>query len=580
MSLKTITNLNRLSIKATPFGQLQTLTQNIQAVAHQIQQCSSLNQLERIYATLIKTNLNQDCFLSNQFVSACSFFRRMDYAVLAFTQMQNPNVFVYNALIKGLVHCDNPFAALDYYKLMLGAGVWPTSFTFSSLVKACCSVSEFGFGESVHGHVWKHGYASHVFVQTALIDFYAGVGKIFESKRVFDEMPERDVFAWTAMISGFLKAGDLGSSRRLFDETPERSTATWNAMVDGYARVGDVESAELLFNEMPVKDTISWTTMINCYSQNKQFGEALVLFEEMRRYKVSPDEVTMASVISACAHLGALDTGKEIHNYLMQNSFDLDVYIGSALIDMYAKCGSLDRSLLVFFKLREKNLFCWNSVIEGLAVHGCAVEALAMFDRMERQRVKPNGVTFVSVLSACTHAGLVEVGRKRFLSMTRDYSIPPGVEHFGCMVDLLSKAGLLEDALFLIQSMKSEPNSVIWGALLGGCKLHKNLEIAQVAVDELMVLEPYNSGYYTLLVNMYAEVNRWGQVAKIRQRMRELGVEKRCPGSSWIEMDNEIHQFAASDKSHLASNEIYSILADLDVQLKLAGFAPALGSLI
>ncbi|GMJ01192.1 hypothetical protein like AT1G06143 [Hibiscus trionum] len=580
MSLKIITNLNRLSTQATPLGQPQILTQNIQAIAHQIQQCSNLNQLERIYATMIKTNANQDCFLSNQFVSACSFFRRMDYAILAFTQMQNPNVFVYNALIKGLVHCQYPLAALDYYKHMLGAGVCPTSFTFSSLVKACCSVSEFGFGESVHCHVWKHGYASHVFVQTSLIDFYASVGKILESERVFDEMPERDVFAWTAMISGFLKAGDLGSSRRLFDEMPERSTATWNAMIDGYARIGDVESAELLFNEMPVKDTISWTTMINCYSQNKQFGEALALFEEMRRHKASPDEVTMASVISACAHLGALDTGKEIHNYLMQNSFDVDVYIGSALIDMYAKCGSLERSLLVFFKLREKNLFCWNSVIEGLAVHGCAVEALAMFDRMERQHVKPNGVTFVSVLSACTHAGLVEVGRRRFLSMTRDYSIPPGVEHFGCMVDLLSKAGLLEDALFLIRSMKSEPNSVIWGALLGGCKLHKNLEIAQVAVDELMVLEPYNSGYYTLLVNMYAEVNRWGQVAKIRQRMRELGVEKRCPGSSWIEMDNEIHQFAASDKSHLASNEIYSILAKLDVQLKLAGFVPALGSLI
>ncbi|XVF32419.1 hypothetical protein REPUB_Repub17cG0080800 [Reevesia pubescens] len=308
-------------------------------------------------------------------------------------------------------------------------------------------------------------------------------------------MPERDVFAWTTMVSGFLKAGDLDSSRRLFDEMPERNTATWNAMIDGYARVGDVESAELLFNQMPVKDIISWTTMINCYSRNKQFGEALALFEEMRRNKVSPDEVTMASVISACAHLGALDTGKKNTSLSNANGFNLDVYIGSALIDMYAKCGSLERSRLVFFKLREKNLFCWNSVIEGLAVHGHAKEALAMFDRMEMQHVKPNGVTFVSVLSACTHTGLVKVGRQRFLSMTHDYSIPPGVEHYGCMVDLLSKTGLLEDALFLIRSMKLEPNSVIWGALLGGCKLHKNLEIAQGSVDELMVLEPDNSGY-------------------------------------------------------------------------------------
>ncbi|XVF47686.1 hypothetical protein PTKIN_Ptkin03bG0130700 [Pterospermum kingtungense] len=565
MSPNTITNLNRSVI---------------QAIVDQINKCSKLNQLERICATMIKTNANQDCFLTNQFVSACNIFGRMDYAFLAFTQMQNPNVFVYNALIKALVHCHNPFQALDHYKYMLRAGVWPTSFTFSSLVKACGLVSEFGVGESVHGHVWKHGFNSHIFVQTALIDFYANGGKIVESKRVFDEMPERDVFAWATMVSGFLKAGDLGSSRRLFDEMPERNTATWNAMIDGYARVGDVESAELFFNQMPVKDIICWTTMINCYSYNKKFREALAVFEEMRRNKVSPDEVTMASIISACAHLGALDTGKEIHHYVIQNGFNVDVYIGSALIDMYAKCGSLEMSLLVFFKLREKNLFCWNSIIGGLAVHGHAREALAMFGMMEGQHVKPNGVTFVSVLSACTHAGLVEVGRQKFLSMTRDYSIPPGVEHYGCMVDLLSRAGLLEDALLLIGSMKLEPNSVIWGALLGGCKLHRNLEIAQVAVNKLTVLEPQNSGYFTLLVNMYAEINRWGQVAQVRQTMRELGVEKRFPGSSWIEMDGKIHQFAASDKSHLALDEIYLILAELDVQLKLAGYVPEFGCVL
>ncbi|KAE7997798.1 hypothetical protein FH972_002401 [Carpinus fangiana] len=284
----------------------------------------------------------------------------------------------------------------------------------------------------------------------------------------------------------------------------------------------------------------------------------------------------MATVISACAHIGALDLGKEIHLYALQNGFDLDVYIGSALIDMYAKCGSLDRSLLVFFKLREKNLFCWNSVIEGLAVHGYADEALKMFGRMEREKVKPNGVTFISVLSACTHAGLVEEGRRRFLSITNDYSIPLEVGHYGCMVDLLSKAGLLEDALDLVRSMKVQPNSVIWGALLGGCKLYRNLEIAQLAVNELLVLEPHNSGYYNLLVNMYAEVNRWGEVAKIRVAMKDLGIEKRCPGSSWIEMEKKIHQFSASDKSHPASSEIHMLLPELDGQLKLAGYLPEL----
>ncbi|KAI7987850.1 Pentatricopeptide repeat-containing protein [Camellia lanceoleosa] len=317
--------------------------------------------------------------------------------------------------------------------------------------------------------------------------------------------------------------------------------------------------------------------MINCYSQSKQYIEALAIFNEMKSHGISPDEVTMATVISACAHIGALDLGKEIHLYVMQNEFDLDVYLGSALVDMYAKCGSLDRSLLVFFKLREKNLFCWNSIIEGLAVHGYAEEALAMFSRMEREKIKPNGVTFISVLSACTHAGLVEEGRRNFLNMTHDFSIPPEMQHYGCMVDLLCKAGLIKDALELIQSMRIVPNSVIWGALLSGCRLYKNLEIAQVAVNKLMVLEPNNSGYYTLMVNMYAESNRWNEVAKIRSTMKVQGVEKTSPGSSWIEMDSKIHLFAASDKSHPYLAKIYVVLEmynNLGAQPVLSGPPP------
>lgn len=520
---------------------------------------------------MIKNNAIQDCFFMNQFITACSTLCRTDYAVQAFTQMDYPNVFVFNAMVRGFVHCSRPIQALQFYLDMLRARICPTSYTFSSVIKGCTLLSALGFGESVHGHIWRIGFKSHVFVQTALIDLYSGLGRIVESRQVFDEMPKRDVFAWTTMVSAHARAWDLSSARRLFDEMPERNTATWNSLIDGYARVGDVENAEFLFKEMPKKDLISWTTMITCYCQNKLYREALSVFREMRTSGIRPDEMTMTIVISTCAHLGALDLGKEIHLYVVQNGFDLDVYIGSALIDMYAKSGSLERSLVVFFKLREKSLFCWNSIIEGLAVHGYANEALVMFSRMEKEKIKPNAITFISVLSACTHAGLVEEGRRRFRNMTCDFSIAPQIEHYGCMVDLLCKAGLLEDALELIQSMKMEPNAVIWGAVLGGCKLYKNLDIAQVVVNKLMVLEPNNSGYYTLLVNMYADANRWNEVAKARAAMKELGVEKTCPGSSWIEMESKIHQFAASDKYHQASSKIYSLLDELDGQLKLYG---------
>ncbi|XP_062024987.1 pentatricopeptide repeat-containing protein At1g06143 [Rosa rugosa] len=558
-----------------------SVSENPPSIVDRIKQCRTQTELEQICASMMKTNTIQDSFFTNQLITACSSLSRLDHAALAFSHIQNPNVFVYNAMIKAFVHCGHPFQGLGCYVNMLRNGVFPTSYTFPSLIKACASVSVMGFGEAVHGCVWKSGFDSHVFVQTALIDLYSKLGRIGEAQKVFDEMPERDGFAWTTMVSSHARVGDMRSARTLFDVMMERciaNSATWNTMIDGYARLGDVESAELLFNQMPTRDLISWTAMINCYSQNRKFGEALAVFNDMRLNGVSPDAVTMSTVISACAHLGALDLGKGIHFYVTQNGFDLDVYIGSALIDMYAKCGTLDRALVVFFNLTDKNLFCWNSVIEGLAAHGYAKKALAMFSKMEREKIKPNGITFISVLSACTHAGLVEEGRRRFLSMTQDYSISPGVEHYGCMVDLLSRAGLLEDALELIRSMKLKPNFVIWGALLGGCKLHRNLEIAKVSVNELMVLEPENSGHYNLIVNMYAEVNRWGEVADVRAIMKQLGVEKTSPGSSWIEIERKIHTFSASDKSHAASGEIYLFLAELYGQLKLDVYLPELGS--
>ncbi|GFZ19792.1 basic helix loop helix (bHLH) DNA-binding superfamily protein [Actinidia rufa] len=477
-------------------------------------------------------------------------FRRTDYALLAMSHMKNPNIFVYNAMIRGFVHCSSPIQALILYsKNMLTAQIYPTSYTFSSIIRGCKLLSALEFGEAIHCHIWKFGFASHLYVGTALIECYSDFCKIAESRRVFGEMPERDVFAWTTMVTAHARVGDLGSARKVFDEMPERNTAAWNTMIDGYASVGDVESAAQLFSEMPKRDLISWTIMITCYAQNKQYVEALAVFSEMKSQGTSPDEVTLASVISVCAHIGALDLGKEIHLYLIQNGFDLDVYLGSALIDMYAKCGSL-------------------------AVHGFAQAAFAMFSRMEREKIKPNGVTFISVLNACTHAGLVEEGRRRFLSMSSDYSIPPEIQHYGCMVDLFCKAGLLEDALGLIQSMQIEPNSIVWGALLGGCKLHRNLSIAQIAVDKLMVLEPNNSGHYTLLVNMYAEENQWSEVSKIRSAMKLLGVEKTCRGSSWIEIDSKVHLFAASDKSHACLDRIYSLLGELDTQLKLNSYQP------
>ncbi|KAG9142935.1 hypothetical protein Leryth_006214, partial [Lithospermum erythrorhizon] len=496
---------------------------------------SSVKGLEMLYGSMMKYNATQDCLLLNQFIIACGNAKKMDLAVFAYTQLDNPNIYIYNAVIGAFIRCFQPVQSIRFYMKMLRDQVRPTSFTFPPIVKGCGYLGALVLGEAVHGHIWRHGFVSNMFVQTALVDFYSSLGKIAMSREVFDSMPIRDMFAWTTLVSAYIQSGDLGTALKFFDQMTEKNAASWNTMIHGYAKIGDVESAKCLFQRMPEKDLISWTTMINCYSQNQRYSEALEIFTEMKDKGIKPDVVTMTTIISACAHLGVADQGKEMHLYLMQEGFEIDVYIGSALVDMYAKCGILNRSLVVFYKLQEKNLFCWNSVIESLAAHGYAKEALEMFRRMQKEEISPNSVTFVSVLSACTHAGFVDQGRTIFQNMSREFSISPAIEHYGCMVDLLCKAGLLQEALELITSMPMRSNSIIWGALLGGCKLHKNLHIAQVAVDNLMLLEPKKSGHHMLLVNMYAEANRWSDVSKLRAKMKKVGAEKTCPGSSWIE---------------------------------------------
>lgn len=539
-------------------------------MVEQLKKCTTPPELESIYASMIKKNADQHCFLMNQFLSVCNTLHLHDLACSSFSQMQSPNIFVYNAIIRGSVHSSSPVRALRNYTDVLRADLSPNSYTFSSLIKACSMLHASFFGESIHGSIWKFGWDSHVFVQTALIDFYSNIGRVLESQKVFNEMSERDSFAWTTMVSAHARAGDMNYARKMFDEMPERNIATWNTMIDGYARSRDTQSAEILFAQMPARDTISWTTMITCYSLNKRFQEAVTLFQELTAQHIIPDEMTLSIVVSACAHLGSLEIAKETHQYILQNRFKIDVYIGSALIDMYAKCGSMERSLVVFYKLREKSLFCWNALIEGLSVHGHGKEALSMFSTMIKEKMVPNSATFISILCACSHGGLVEEGRSWFLSMSLDYGISPRVEHYGCMVDMLSKVGLIEEAMEVIQSMKLEPNAVIWGALLGGCKIHKNLKIAHIAVDELKILEPKNSGYYMLLMNMYAEANRWREVAEMRGAMKRFKVEKQNPGSSWVEVDGKICLFAATDMCHHDSDKIVVLLNELDRQLKLS----------
>lgn len=372
---------------------------------------------------------------------------------------------------------------------------------------------------------------------------------------------KHDVFASTALLDMYAKLGSLKLARHVFDEMSVREVPTWNAMMAGYTRFGDMERALELFGLMPARNVVSWTTVVSGYSQNKQYEKALELFLRMEWEKdVIPNEVTLASVLPACANLGALEIGQRVEAYARENGLFKNLFVSNAVLEMYAKCGKIDVAWKVFDEMgRFRNLCSFNSMIMGLAVHGQCDKAIELYDQMLREGTLPDDVTFVGLLLACTHGGMVETGKHIFKSMTRDFNIIPKLEHYGCMVDLLGRAGKLSEAYEVIKSMPMVPDSVIWGALLGACSFHGNVELAEIAAESLFVLEPWNPGNYVILSNIYASAGQWNGVAKLRKVMKGGKITK-AAGHSFIEEGGRLHKFIVEDRSHSESNQIFALL--------------------
>lgn len=350
-------------------------------------------------------------------------------------------------------------------------------------------------------------------------------------------------------------------------------------MVFGYSKIGRIEIARSIFDRMPDKDLICWSAMISGYAESERPGEALRLFNSMLAGGMIPDNITMLSVISACARLGAADLAKWIHIYADKNGFRGIVSIDNALVDMYSKCGCLEMARTVFNKLTERNVITWTTMITGLAMHGEGGSALELFDEMKAVGVEPNGVTFVALLYACSHSNMVEEGRRMFETMIYDYNIEPEHEHYGCMVDLLGRAKRLEEAHELIESMPFPPNVVEWGSLLWASQNHGNVELGELAGKRLLELDPGHDGAYVLLSNIYARADRWGEVEEVRRLMKGRAGSKE-KGRSWIEMDGEVHEFLVGDESHSRSSEIYEKLDEVVRAVEVGGYSPDVGSVL
>lgn len=497
---------------------------------------------EEFHAQIIKFGLDSNVFVQNALTHLYALHGRVDTARKIFDKSPKRDVVSWNALISGYNRTKRFEESCRLFSDMEKEDVTPTSVTLVSVLSACAKLKDLNFGKRVHRYIEDNAIEPNLILGNALIDMHAACGDIGVALELFENMKVKDVISWTVIVSG-------------------------------YANLGLLDEARKLFNQMPERDFVSWTAMIDGYLQANRYKEALEIFREMQVANIRPDKYTMVSILTACANLGALDMGEWVRVYIDKNKIKTDVCVGNALIDMYAKCGSIESALEVFEKMTTRDKFTWTAMIVGLAINGHGEKALELFNEMLRAAITPDEVTYVGVLCACTHGGMVDKGGELFSNMKSKHGIVPNVAHYGCMVDLLGRAGLLKEAFEVIDSMPIKPNSVVWGALLGACRVHKNIKLAETAAKCLLDLEPENGAAYVLLSNIYAASGKWEDVRRIRSLMTGKGIKK-TPGCSLIEMNGVIHEFVAGDQSHPQSDKIYSKLDEMAQELKFAGYVP------
>ncbi|KAL5582249.1 hypothetical protein UlMin_014691 [Ulmus minor] len=477
-------------------------------LASMAESCLSMRDLKKIHARAILTNTHQlPVVLGKIFrFAAVSPSGDLGYADKVFYQMPQPNAFFYNTLIRGYSKSSSPSRSVCLFNRMRMNCVDPNEFTFNFLLKARSRMEPLIMtSDEIHGVVLKFGFCSHLFVSNALIHLYASRGMPIEARRVFAEMVIVDVVSWSGLVVSHVKAGELEFARCVFDQMPDR-------------------------------DVVSWTVMISGYSRAKRSREAFDLFWEMRDAGVRADEVTMVSIITACANLGDLEMGMAIHQYIHENGFGWMVSLCNALIGMYAKCGSMNRAWQLFNTMNRKSLVTWNSMILACANHGDANDAFDLFRHMTSSGIRPDGFTFLALLVAYTHKGMVGEGYRLFESMQRDYGIEARIEHYGCVVDMFGRAGLLEEAYRLIISMPIPSNDVIWRALLSACRIYGDVEIAEGVIKRLLELNPDRGGGYNfLLQEIYVAAGRTKEANELRQTVTDKCTRK-PPGCSWIEV--------------------------------------------
>nr|XP_027109517.1 pentatricopeptide repeat-containing protein At3g46790, chloroplastic-like [Coffea arabica] len=477
----------------------------------------SLSDALIVHRKLIDNGFDQDPFLATKLINMYHELDCIERVRQVFDKTLKKTIYVWNALFRALTLWGRGEEVLGLYSRMNRIGIPSDRFTYTYVLKACVAAETLGSllqkGKEIHAHILRHGYESHIHIMTT--------------------------------------------------------------MVDMYARFGCVADATSVFNSMPVKNVVSWSAMIACYAKNGKPFDALELFHQLvlDNCDTLPNSVTMVSVLQACAAVAALGQGKLIHGYILRKGLDSILPVISAMVTMYARCGNLEWGKRVFSQMEKKDVVAWNSMISSYGIHGFGREAIEVFKEMILSGVSPSPISFVSVLGACSHSGLIEEGRFLFESMIKEHGITPTVEHYACMVDLLGRANQLYEAAKIIQDMRIEPGAKVWGSLLGSCRIHCNIELAERASKRLFELEPRNAGNYVLLADIYAEAEMWSEVKRVKKLIEARGLQK-VSGCCWIEVGRKVYSLTSVDEFNPQIEQIHALLIKLFIEMKEKGYVP------
>ncbi|CAL1378056.1 unnamed protein product [Linum trigynum] len=566
-----------------------------------------------IHSSICKLGHESNAFVGTALVDSYSVSGFVDYARRAFDAILCKDMVSWTGMVACYAENSCFLESFQVFSDMRRIGFRPNHFTLAAVLKACVGLEAFDLAKGLHGCALKTGYEPNLFVGMGLLEFYVKSGDAGDASRVFQEMPKDDVVPWSFMIARHAQSSLGKEAVELFLQmrqgmvTPNQYTFAsvlqacasmealylgtqvhchvlklgfledvfiTNALMDVYAKCSLIENSLTLFLGSSITNDVSWNTMIVGFVHVGDSDSALSFFKDMLEcHNVPPTEVTYSSALCACASLAALDPGTQIHCLTMKTTYDKNTVVGNALIDMYAKCGSIKDARLVFNGLSKNDEVSWNTMISGYSMHGLGGEALKVFDMMQETDVRPNQMTFVGVLSACSNGGLLSKGEAYFKSMIHDHGIEPCVEHYSCMVWLLGRLGHLDRALKLIQEMPFEPSLMAWRALLGACVIHNDVELGKFCAKHILEIDPQDESTHVLLSNMYARTRRWANVATVRRSMKTKGLNKE-PGLSWIENQGTVHYFAVDDASHPDKKMIYGMLEWLNMKTRQESYSP------